>query len=61
MRIVGKRHRGKSYEYKMCWKRIWLLECELENAQELLWEFEAKRQAQRGGKRGRPARADRGR
>ena len=39
----------------------WLRERELGNAQELLREFEAKRQAQRGGKRGRPARADKGR
>lgn len=37
-----------------------LLERELGKAQELLREFEAKCQAQRGGKRGRPARADRG-
>ncbi|KAL9128170.1 MAG: hypothetical protein Q9217_003095 [Psora testacea] len=53
-RIVGERRRGKGYEYK-------LLERELGNAQELLRESEAKRQAQRGGKRGRPARADQGR
>jgi len=61
VRIVGNRRRGKGYEYKVCWKRTWLRECELGNAQELLREFEAKRQAQRGGKRGRPARADKGR
>jgi len=60
VRIVGKRRRGKGYEYKVCWKRTWLRECELGNAQELLREFEAKRQAQRGGKRGRPARVDKG-
>ena len=60
VRIVGKRRRGKGYEYKVCWKKTWLLERELGNAQELLWEFEAKHQAQRGGKRGRPARADKG-
>ena len=58
IRIVGKRRRGKGYEYKVCWKETWLLERELENAQELLRKFEAKHQAQRGGKRGRPARAD---
>ena len=60
-KIVGKRRRGKGYEYKVCWKETWLLERELGNAQELLREFEAKYQAQRGGKRGRPARADKGR
>ena len=60
VRIVGKRRRGKGYEYKVCWKETWLLERELGNAQELLREFEAKHQAQRGGKRGRPARADKG-
>ena len=58
VRIVGKRRRGRGYEYKVCWKKTWLLERELGNAQELLREFEAKHQAQRGGKRGRPARAD---
>ena len=61
VRIVGKRRRGKGYEYKVCWKETWLLERELRNAQELLREFEAKYQAQRGGKRGGPARADKGR
>ncbi len=61
VRIIGKRRRGKGYEYKVCWKKTWLLEHELGNAQELLREFEAKRQAQRGGKRGRPAHADKGR
>ncbi|KAI4267175.1 MAG: hypothetical protein L6R38_008375 [Xanthoria sp. 2 TBL-2021] len=60
VRIVGKRRRGKGYEYKVCWKETWLLERELENAQELLRKFEAKHQAQRRGKRGRPARADKG-
>jgi hypothetical protein len=60
VRIVGKRRRGKGYEYKVCWKRTWLRECELGNAQELLREFEAIRQAQRGGKRGRPICADKG-
>ena len=60
-RIVGKRRRGKGYEYKVCWKETWLLERELGNAQELLREFEAKYQAQRGCKRGRPARIDKGR
>jgi hypothetical protein len=61
VRIVGKRRRKKGYEYKVCWKKTWLLERELGNAQELLREFKIKRQAQRGGKRGRPARADKGR
>ena len=61
VRIVGKRRRGKGDEYKVCWKRTWLLECELGNAQELVQEFEANRQAQRGGKRGRPAQTDKGR
>ncbi len=61
VRIVGKRRRGKGYEYKVCWKKTWLLEYELGNAQELLREFEVKRQAQWGGKRGRPAHTDKGR
>ena len=61
VRIVGKRRRGKGYEYKVCWKKIWLLESELGNAQELLREFEANHQPQRGRKRGRPARIDKGR
>ena len=61
VRIVGKRRRGKGYKYKVCWKETWLLERELGNAQELLRQFEAKHQAQRGGKRGRPAGADKGR
>ncbi len=61
VRIVGKRQRGKGYEYEVCWKKTWLLERELGNAQELLREFEAKHQTQRGGRRGRPARADKGR
>ncbi|KAL2048927.1 hypothetical protein ABVK25_010780 [Lepraria finkii] len=26
IRIVGKRRRGKGYEYKVCWKKTWLLE-----------------------------------
>jgi len=55
VRIVGKRRGGKGYDYKVCWKDSWLRECELGNTQELLREFKAKRQAQRGGKRGRPA------
>ena len=61
VRIVGKRRRGKGHEYKVCWKKTWLRECELGNAQELLWEFETKRQAQRGGKRERPAHINKGR
>jgi hypothetical protein len=61
VRIVDKRRRKKGYEYKVCWKKTWLLERELENAQELLREFKIKRQAQREGKRERPARADKGR
>ncbi len=61
VRIVDKRRSEKGYEYPMCWKRTWLRECELGNAQELLRQFEAKRQAQWGGKRRRPARAVKGR
>ena len=61
VRIVGKRRRGKGYEYKVCWKKTWLLESELGNAQELLREFEANHQPQRGRKRGRPVRTDKGR
>ena len=60
-RIVDKRRRGKGYEYKVCWKETWLLEHELGNAQKLLREFKTKHQAQRRGKRGRPAGADKGR
>jgi len=29
-------HSRKGYEYKVCWKKTWLLERELGNAQELL-------------------------
>lgn len=47
--------------FKVCWKKTWILECELGNAQELLRQFEAKHQTQRGGKWGRPARAGKGR
>ncbi len=61
VRIVDKRRGEKGYEYQVCWKRTWLRECELRNAQELLWESDAKRQAQRGGKRRRPAHTDKGR
>jgi hypothetical protein len=49
------------YEFEMCEKKKWLLESELENAQELLKQFEVKHQTQRGGKRGRPANSDKGR
>ena len=61
VRIVGKRQRAKGYEYKVCWKKTWLPESELGNAQELLRQFEAQGRAQRARKRGRPARADKGR
>ena len=40
---------------------MWLLKHKLENAQEVLREFEANRQAQGGGKWGRLARVDKGR
>jgi len=53
-RIVGKRRRGKGYEYKVCGEKTWLLESELGNAQELLRDFKAQGGAQRGRKRGRP-------
>ena len=43
---------------KHTWKKI---ARELGNAQQLLREFETKHQARRGGKYGRPARADKGR
>ena len=55
VRPTHERRRGKGYEYKVCWKKTWLLERELGNAQELLRQFE---EAQRGRKRGRPTRAD---
>lgn len=58
IRIADKRQIGTGYEYKVCWKETWLLECELGNAQELLREFEFQRQAQRGRKWERRARAD---
>ena len=61
IRILGKRRTREGQEYKVCWKNTWLLESELGNAQGLLQQFKAKHQAQRGGKRGRPARADKGR
>lgn len=32
VRIVGKRRKGKVYEYKVCWKETWLFERELGNA-----------------------------
>ena len=43
------------------WKKTWLIERELGNAQRLLREFETTHQARRGGKYRRPARADKGR
>lgn len=61
VKIVDKRWTGRGSEYKVCWEETWLLESELGNAQELLREFEMKHQAQRRGKQGRPARADKGR
>jgi len=56
--IVGKRRTRKSYKYKVRLKNIWLSRRELKNAQELLQDFEAQCRAQRGHKRGRPARAE---
>ena len=41
-RIVDKRQSEKGYEYKVCWKKTWLPESELGNAQELLQEFESQ-------------------
>lgn len=61
IRIADKRWTENGYEYQVCWEKTWLLESELRNAQQLLQQFEAKHKAQRGGKRGRPARADNGR
>ena len=29
VRIIGKRRRGKGYEYKVCWKKTWLPKYEL--------------------------------
>ena len=56
-RIIGKvRH----FEYKVYRKNVWLPGSELGNARKLLQESEAQGQAQRGGKRSRPARADDG-
>lgn len=61
VRIVDKRWTENGYEYQVCWEKSWLLESELENAQQLLQQFEAKYHAQRGGKRGRPVCTDKGR
>lgn len=58
VKIVDKRCTERDYEYEVCWKKTSLLERELENVQELPLQLEAKRQAQRGVKRGRLARAD---
>ena len=58
VKIVDKRRTRRGDKYKVCWKETWLFENELGNAQELLRKFEAKHQAQRGGKRGRPTPAD---
>lgn len=62
IRIVDKRWTENGYEYQECWEKSWLLESELGNGQQLLQQFEANHQAQRGdkrgGKRGRPARTD---
>lgn len=57
-RIVDKKLRKTSFEYKMCWKKTWLSECELEKAQKLLQKFEFKYQTQRERKWERKARAD---
>lgn len=46
VKIVGKRRTSKGYEYKIRWKKTWLLERELGNAQGLLRKFEVNRQAQ---------------
>lgn len=61
VRIVDKRWTENGYEYQVCWEKTWLLESELGNAQQLLQQFEAKYQAQQGGKRGRPVCTDKDR
>ena len=54
-RIIGKKWKERSYQYLMRWKNTWLSKSKLENAQQLLREFEAKSQAQRERKRSKPA------
>lgn len=61
VKIVDKGWTENGYEYQMCWKKTWLLENELRNAQQLLQQFEAKYHAQRREKRRRPICADKNR
>jgi len=61
IRILGKRRTRKGQEYKVRWEDTWLRRSELGNTQELLRKFEGKGRAQRECKRGRSARADKGR
>ncbi|KAL2048967.1 hypothetical protein ABVK25_010820 [Lepraria finkii] len=53
--ILGKRTTVSGTEYMVRWENTWLPKGRLGNAQKLLREFEAKRQARHGRKRGRPA------
>ena len=54
--IIGKRRIGKSYEYKVRWKDMWLAHSNLGHAQDLLREFEAQRLAYSGRKGGKGTR-----
>ena len=54
VKIIDKKWTENGYEYQMCWKKTWLLENELENAQQLLQQFETKYHAQRKNKQRRP-------
>ncbi len=51
VRIVGKRRKGKGYEYKVCWKNIWLLERELETHRNCCgsWRPNARRSGESNG------------
>ncbi len=57
-KILDKRETRSGTQYRVRWKSTWLPRSELENAQKLLWEYEAKDRAQHGRKRDRFARKD---
>jgi len=60
VKIFGKRRTRSGYEYNVRWKNTWLPRSELENAQELLQDFEVQGRAQSGRKRGQRARTEKG-
>ena len=57
VKIVDKRWTRRGCEYMVRWKNTWMSDSELRNAARLVREFDAQVRGQRGGKRGRPARA----